>query len=98
MNAIILYLSGYSYIVDPYMCLLFEVMEAITTALMTTSAVAYAAELGTTKTLATIQGVVAGTYYGMGEFLHLSKSISQINIITIHLIQVAEPVVSLEVS
>ena len=86
MNAIILYLSGYSYIVDPYMCLLFEVMEAITTALMTTSAVAYAAELGTTKTLATIQGVVAGTYYGMGEFLHLSKSISQINIITIHLI------------
>jgi len=60
-------LIGYSYIVDPYMCLLFEVMEAITTALMTTSAVAYAAELGTTKTLATIQGVVAGTYYGMGR-------------------------------
>jgi len=50
------------------MCLLFEVMEAVTTSLMTTSAVAYAAELGTSKTLATIQGVVAGTYYGMGSF------------------------------
>ena len=34
---------------------------------MTTSAVAYSADLGTTKTLATIQGVVAGTYYGMGK-------------------------------
>lgn len=66
-----LFLSGYSLIYDPYMCLLFEVMEAVTTALMTTSAVAYAAELGTTKTLATIQGVVAGTYYGMGMFQFL---------------------------
>lgn len=49
------------------MCLVFEVMEAVTTSLMTTSAIAYAAEMGTTETLATIQGVIQGSYYGMGE-------------------------------
>ena len=44
------------------MCLLIEVLETLSTTLMTTSAVVYAAELGTTKTLATIQGVLAGTF------------------------------------
>ena len=49
------------------MCLVYEVMEAVTTALMTTSMVAYSAELGTTTTLATIQGLIGATYYGMGQ-------------------------------
>lgn len=57
---------GYSYINDPYMCLIYEAMEAITTSLMTTSAVAYSAQLGTTTTLATIQGIIGGAYYGVG--------------------------------
>ena len=49
------------------MCLIFETMEAVTTSLMITSAVAYSAQLGTTTTLATIQGIVGGIYYGVGE-------------------------------
>jgi len=49
------------------MCLVYEVMEAVTTALMTTSMVAYSAELGTTTTLATIQGLIGATYYGLGK-------------------------------
>lgn len=60
-------LVGYSLIYEPYMCLLFEVMEAVTSSLMQTSAIAYAAELGTTQTLATIQGIVQATYFGMGR-------------------------------
>ncbi|KAK4026589.1 hypothetical protein OUZ56_015594 [Daphnia magna] len=62
-------LIGYSYIYNPYMCLIYEALEAITTSLMMTSAVAYSAELSTTTTLATIQGMVGGTYYGIGRGL-----------------------------
>ena len=51
------------------MCLLFEAMEAVTTSLMTTSAIAYASEMGTIETLATIQGFIQGTYYGMGKLI-----------------------------
>ena len=60
-------LIGYSYIESPYMCLVYEVMEAITTALMTTSMMAYSAQLGTTQTLATIQGLIGAAYYGLGR-------------------------------
>ena len=59
--------TGYSYIYNPYMCLIYEALEAITTSLMTTSAVAYSAELSSTTTLATIQGMIGGTYYGIGK-------------------------------
>jgi hypothetical protein len=48
------------------MCLIYEALEAITTSLMMTSAVAYSAQLSTPSTLATIQGMVGGTYYGIG--------------------------------
>ena len=66
MNIIIFVREGYSYIYNPYMCLIYEVLEAITTSLMMTSAVAYSAELSTPSTLATVQGMIAGTYYGIG--------------------------------
>ena len=65
-------LVGYSYVNEPYMCLIYEAMEAITTSLMTTSAIAYSAQLGTTTTLATIQGVIGGAYYGVGTLRHLT--------------------------
>lgn len=69
-QAIIISISeGYSYIYNPYMCLIYEALEAITTSLMMTSAVAYSAELSTPSTLATIQGMVGGTYYGIGSTL-----------------------------
>ena len=60
-------IPGYSFIQDPYYCLVYEVMESITTALMVTSMMAYAAQLGTTTTLATIQGLIFTAYYGIGR-------------------------------
>jgi len=60
-------LIGYSYIDDPYLCLVYEVMESVTTALMVTSMMAYAAQLGTTTTVATIQGLICAFYYGLGR-------------------------------
>ena len=50
------------------MCLIYEALEAVTTSLMMTSAVAYSAVLSTTTTLATVQGMIGGTYYGIGSF------------------------------
>ena len=58
--------SGYSFIKNPYECLIFEAFESVTTALMTVSATTYSAQLGTIQTLGTIQGIVGGSYYGMG--------------------------------
>ncbi len=49
------------------MCLIYEAMEAVTTSLMMTSAIAYSAELSSTTTLATVQGLIGGTYYGIGK-------------------------------
>ena len=49
------------------MCLIYEVLESITTALMLTSMLAYAAQLSTTTTLATVQGLLGATYWGMGR-------------------------------
>ena len=42
-------------------------MESVTTALMVTSSMTYAAQLGTTATTATIQGLIIAIYYGMGK-------------------------------
>jgi len=47
--------------------LIYEVMEAFTTALMTTSNVAYSSQLGSSTTIATIQGLIGATYHGMGR-------------------------------
>ena len=60
-------LSGYSFIKKPYECLIFAAFESVTTALMTVSAMTYSAQLGTIQTLGTIQGIVGGSYYGMGQ-------------------------------
>ena len=62
-----IFFTGYSYIENPYMCLVYEVMESVTTALMVTSSMAYAAQLGTTTTLATIQGLFGAAHYGLGR-------------------------------
>ena len=59
----IIRLIGYSYLNEPYMCLVYEVMESITSALMMTSMTSYAAQLSSTKTLTTVQGVFGGKIY-----------------------------------
>ena len=60
-------LIGYSYLNNPYMCLVYEVMESITSALMMTSMTAYAAQLSSTTTLTTVQGVFGAAYFGIGR-------------------------------
>ena len=75
--------TGYSYIYNPYMCLIYEAFEAITNSLMYTSAVAYSAKLSSTTTLATVQGFICGTYYGLGKFFFSTFLLSPRFILTI---------------
>lgn len=49
-------------------------MESITSSLAITAAVTYAAKLSTTTTDGSIQGLVGGLYFGVGEYYFLSGS------------------------
>lgn len=60
--------SGYSLITKPWQCLIFEALESVTSSLSFTAAVTYAAKLSTTTTDTSIQGLLGGLYYGVGEF------------------------------
>ncbi|RZF39206.1 hypothetical protein LSTR_LSTR012948 [Laodelphax striatellus] len=60
-------LMGYSLIYNPWMCLIFEAMESVTSSLAFTAAVTYAAKLSTTTTDSSIQGLLGGLYFGVGK-------------------------------
>ncbi|KAG5334328.1 MFSD6 protein, partial [Acromyrmex charruanus] len=60
-------LCGYSLIYDPWLTLIFEALESVTTSLSFTAAVTYAAKLSTTSTDSSIQGLLGGVYYGVGK-------------------------------
>ncbi|XP_054269078.1 uncharacterized protein LOC128990629 [Macrosteles quadrilineatus] len=60
-------LLGYSLIYNPWMCLIFEAMESITSSLAITAAVTYAAKLSTNTTDSSIQGLLGGIYFGVGK-------------------------------
>lgn len=45
-----------------------EALECMTVALLSTTAVSYAAVLATPATLATLQGVYGGVHYGVGTY------------------------------
>ncbi|KAK2719349.1 uncharacterized protein LOC136037204 [Artemia franciscana] len=60
---------GYVYLENPWVCLVYEAMEAVTTQLMTTCMVQYAANLATQTTMATAQGLVSKSYYALGRAL-----------------------------
>jgi hypothetical protein len=62
-------MKGYSYLFNPMLCLLFEPMEAIATSFARTSMIVYANQLGTTSTVASIQGLLSGIIVGLGLFL-----------------------------
>lgn len=62
-------LLGYSLIYDPWLCLIFEAMESITSSLSFTAAVTYAAKLSTITTDTSIQGMLGGLYYGVGTLV-----------------------------
>lgn len=59
--------EGYSFLIDPRLCLIFETMEAISSSFSTTTIMSLSAKFGSTKTSATIQGLIAGIYYGLGQ-------------------------------
>lgn len=56
-------------IYDPWLTLIFEALESVTTSLSFTAAVTYAAKLSTTSTDSSIQGLLGGVYYGVGMFI-----------------------------
>ncbi|XP_077298637.1 uncharacterized protein LOC143919921 [Arctopsyche grandis] len=60
-------LFGYSLIYNPWMSLIFEALEGITTPLTFTAAVTYAARLSGATTDTTIQGLLGGLYHGVGK-------------------------------
>ncbi|XP_014252834.1 uncharacterized protein LOC106668510 [Cimex lectularius] len=60
-------LLGYSLIYNPWMCLIFEAMESVTSSLAFTAAVTYAAKLSTMTTDSSIQGLLGGLYFGVGK-------------------------------
>lgn len=60
-------LMGYSLLYNAWYCLIFEAMESVTTGLAFTAAVTYAAKLSTTTTDTSIQGLLGGLYFGVGE-------------------------------
>lgn len=52
---------------NPWLCLVFEAMEGVTSALTFTAAVTYAAKLSTTNTDTSVQGLLGGLYFGAGK-------------------------------
>ncbi|XP_033209800.1 uncharacterized protein LOC117168332 [Belonocnema kinseyi] len=60
-------LVGYSLIYNPWLCLIFEALESVTSGLAFTAAVTYAAKLSTTATDSSVQGLLGGIYYGVGK-------------------------------
>jgi len=77
-------------IYDPWLTLIFEALESVTTSLSFTAAVTYAARLSTTSTDSSIQGLLGGVYYGVGTFSysfnHFLVIINKFDILKIHLI------------
>ncbi|XP_068085655.1 major facilitator superfamily domain-containing protein 6 isoform X2 [Anabrus simplex] len=60
-------LLGYSLIYNPWLCLIFEAMESVTSSLSFTAAVTYAARLSSSTTDTSIQGMLGGLYFGVGK-------------------------------
>nr|CAD7201164.1 unnamed protein product [Timema douglasi] len=58
----------YSIIYNPWLCLVFEAMESVTSSLSFTAAVTYAAKLSSTTTDTSIQGLLGGIYFGVVFF------------------------------
>ncbi|KOB73564.1 putative transporter [Operophtera brumata] len=58
-------LMGYSLIYNPWLCLIFEALESVTSSLAFTAAVTYAARLSSTTTDTSVQGLLGGIYFGV---------------------------------
>jgi hypothetical protein len=71
------FVAGYSLIYNPWLCLIFEAMESVTSSLSFTAAVTYAAKLSTTTTDSSVQGLLGGLYFGVGKSLLGSGSVME---------------------
>ncbi|KAF4523119.1 hypothetical protein B566_EDAN003134 [Ephemera danica] len=60
-------LVGYSLLWNPWLCLLFEAMEGVTSSLTFTAVVTYGARLSNPSTDSSVQGLIGGIYYGVGK-------------------------------
>ncbi|CAB3365702.1 Hypothetical predicted protein [Cloeon dipterum] len=60
-------LIGYSLLYNPWISLLFEAMEGVTSALTITAMTTYAASLSNSAVDASIQGFIGGIHYGVGR-------------------------------
>ena len=62
---------GYTVIPSPWYAMIFEAMEGFTTSLMTVTFISYASVLSTPGTVVTLQGMLGGLYYGVGELIYI---------------------------
>ncbi|RXG67817.1 Major facilitator superfamily domain-containing protein 6-B [Armadillidium vulgare] len=60
-------LFGYTIIENPWLVMPFEVLEAFTASLFNVIAISYAETLSSPSTVSSMQGLLGGTYYGLGK-------------------------------
>ncbi|RXG53143.1 Major facilitator superfamily domain-containing protein 6, partial [Armadillidium vulgare] len=58
---------GYSLITNPWMAMPFEALESFTNSLLTVTSISYAGTLSNPSTVASMQGLLGGTYHGVGR-------------------------------
>jgi hypothetical protein len=79
--------AGYSFLCNLWLCLVFEAMEDVTSALNFTAAATYAAELSASNTDTSVQGLLGGLYFGAGKtewFWVFVKTSTEFYTVTIH--------------
>jgi len=59
--------TGHSMLYNPWLCLDFEAMEGVKSALTFTAADTYAAKLSNINTDTSVQGLLGGLYFGSGK-------------------------------
>jgi hypothetical protein len=59
--------SGYSVLYNPWLCLVFEEIEGVRSALSWRAAVVFAAKLSTKNFYTSVQGLLGGIYFGAGK-------------------------------
>lgn len=60
-------------ITNPWMAMPFEALEAFTNSLKNVVLISYAGTLSSPSTTASMQGLLGGTYYGVGEWKIFTK-------------------------
>lgn len=58
--------AGFSLITNPWMVMPFEALESFTTTLFVAISISYAGTLSSPSTVASLQGLLFGTYQGIG--------------------------------